>query len=47
MSKRITIILDDDLVQKLTNIQAKMIIKSNEATSFSKVVNYQLRKGIK
>ena len=47
MTKRITISLDDGIVKKLRNIQAKKLIKSEEFVSFSMVVNETLRKGIK
>lgn len=39
MSKRITIVLDDDLEKKLRSIQAKTIAKTNQSYSFSKVIN--------
>ena len=47
MSKRITIILDDDLVKKLHEKQAKLIKESTKLVSFSKVVNDTLRKVLK
>jgi len=47
MSKRITIMLDDDLATKLRKIQAESIKKSNGSTSFSYVVNETLKKGLK
>jgi len=47
MSKRITIILDDDLVTKLRKIQAENIKKSNGSISFSYVINETLKKGLK
>ena len=47
MGKRITIVLDDALLKKLREIQSKMLIKSNDSVSFSKVVNTTLRKCIK
>ncbi len=47
MSKRITIVLDDDLVKKLTSIQAKNIVKSKKDISFSGTVNDELRKALK
>ena len=47
MSKRITIVLDDDLVKKLTSIQAKSIVKSKKSISFSGTVNDELRKALK
>lgn len=47
MSKRITIILDDDLDRKLRMTQAKQIKESAKAVSFSRVINEQLQKGLK
>jgi len=47
MSKRVTLVLDDDLVKKLRIIQSKKIVKSNKSISFSSVVNGELRKVVK
>ena len=47
MGKRITIVLDDDLVKKLHEIQAKQIRESVKTVSFSKVLNDTVRKGLK
>jgi len=47
MSKRVTLVLDDDLVKKLRIIQSKKLVKSNESISFSSVVNAELRKVVK
>ncbi len=47
MGQRITIVLDDDLVKKLREKQAKLIKESTKSVSFSRVVNETLRKGIK
>jgi predicted transcriptional regulator len=47
MTKRITIMLDDDLDKKLRMLQAKLIQNSTSVVSFSKVNNEELRKGIK
>jgi len=47
MGKRITIVLDDDLVKKLHEKQAKLIKVSTKSVSFSRVVNDTLRIGIK
>ena len=46
-SKRITIMLDDDLVKKLHEIQAKQIKESSESVSFSAVLNETIRKKLK
>ena len=47
MGKRVTIVLDDDLVKKLHERQAKQIRETSESVSFSSVVNQTLRKSIK
>jgi hypothetical protein len=47
MSKRITIILDDELLKKLHEIQAKLIKQSSKSVSFSRVLNDVLRKALK
>ena len=47
MSRRITIVLDDDLVKKLHERQAKLIMKSAESVSFSRIINETLRKDFK
>jgi len=47
MSKRVTIVLDDDLVKKLRYIQSKKITKSIQYISFSGIINDELRKVLK
>jgi len=47
MPKRITVVLDDELVKKLRNIQSKKISKLKEHVSFSRVINEELRKALK
>ena len=47
MGKRITIVLDDDLVKKLRVIQAKKLAKTEDSVSFSSVINQELRKVVK
>jgi len=47
MSQRVTIMIDDDVNKKLHLIQAKEISKNNQAVSFSRVVNTELRKHLK
>ena len=44
MLRRITIMLDDDLLKKLRSKQAKEISKSHQSVSLSKVINDLLRK---
>ncbi len=46
MSKRITIMIDDDLDKKLRLRQAKMIQQNNESYSYSKAMNDVLRKAL-
>jgi len=47
MHKRITVVLDDELVKKLRNVQSKKISKSKKSVSFSSVINEELRKSLK
>ncbi len=47
MARRVTVILDDDLVKKLRERQAKLIKKSTSSVSFSKVLNETIRKNLK
>jgi len=47
MGKRITVVLDDDLVKKLREKQAKQIKETSESVSFSRVVNEALHKHFK
>jgi len=47
MGKRVTIVLEDDLLKKLHDIQAKLIKDSKANVSFSAVLNDTLRTGLK
>jgi len=47
MSKRITIMHDDDLLRKLYELQAKQIKDSTKSVSFSRVLNEVVRKSLK
>ena len=47
MAKRITVVLDNELVKKLRIIQSKKIAKSKKPLSFSRVVNEELRNAIR
>jgi len=47
MAKRITIILDDEILKKLHDIQAKLVRQSQKSVSFSRVLNDVLRNGLK
>ena len=47
MAKRITIMLDDDLLKKLHDMQAKQIKESTKSVSFSAVMNETLRAKLK
>lgn len=46
MTKRITVMIDDENLKKLRNLQSKMIKESNESVSFSRVINKVLKKGL-
>jgi len=47
MSKRVTIMIDDDLDKKLRLRQAKMIQQEQASYSYSKVLNDVIRKALK
>jgi len=47
MSKRVTIVIDDDLDKKLRLRQAKIIQHEQSSCSYSRVVNEALRKILK
>ena len=47
MAKRVTIMLDDDLVKRLHDIQDKKIKDTTESVSFSSVLNETIRKQLK
>ena len=47
MANRITIVLDEDIIQKLRNIQAKQIKDTSSSVSFSNIVNETLKKCLK
>ncbi len=47
MGIRITIVLDEDLIRKLREKQAKLIKESAKSVSFSSVINQALRKSVK
>ncbi|MCJ8306906.1 MAG: hypothetical protein HRU07_07665 [Nitrosopumilus sp.] len=47
MSKRVTVMIDDDLDKKLRLLQAKEIVKSTKSVSFSSTLNDVLRKRLK
>jgi len=47
MSKRITIMIDDDLDKKLRLRQAKMIQQEQSSYSYSRALNDTIRKSLK
>ena len=47
MAKRIAMMVDDDLLKKLHDIQAKLIKENQKPVSFSSVLNDILRKSLK
>ena len=47
MSKRVTVMIDDDLDKKLRLLQAKEITKNTKSVSFSSTLNDTLRKSLK
>ncbi|MCE2505799.1 MAG: hypothetical protein J4F36_04900 [Nitrosopumilaceae archaeon] len=46
MSKRVTIMIEDDIDTSLRHIQANKIKKENVSVSFSAVLNQQLKKSL-
>jgi len=46
-SRRVTVMVDDDLLKKLRVIQAAKIRKSENSVSLSQVINHMLKKGLK
>ena len=47
MSRRVTIMLEDDLAKKLRVKQSKMLQETNDTVSFSHVINETLRTCLK
>lgn len=47
MSKRVTIMIEDDLDKKLRLLQAKMIQQTSSSASYSSVINEVLKKRLK
>ena len=47
MTKRVTVMIDDDLDKKIRMLQAKLIIQEQTSYSYSKVLNEVLRKSLK
>ncbi|MDH3277155.1 MAG: hypothetical protein OEL77_02860 [Nitrosopumilus sp.] len=47
MSKRITVMLDDEIVKKLHELQAKQIKETSKSVSFSGVLNETVRANLK
>jgi len=47
MTKRVTIMVDEELDKKLRLIQAKLISKTSSSVSYSQVLNDTLRKQLK
>ena len=47
MGKRVTIVLDEGILKKLHEIQAKRIKESSQSVSFSAVLNETLEVGLK
>lgn len=47
MAKRITVMIDDDILVKVRKLQSEMIKKSEKSVSFSKTINEVLRLSMK
>ena len=46
-TKRVTIVLEEDLIKKLRQKQAKLIQQTHSTVSFSGIIAVELRKAIK
>ena len=46
MAERVTIVMNDDIVKKLRNLQAKKVKESSSTVSFSRIINEVLEKGL-
>jgi hypothetical protein len=47
MTKRITVMIDDENLKKLRNLQSKRIRESEKSVSLSNVINETIKKGMK
>ena len=47
MTKRITIMIDDENLKKLRNLQSKRIRESEKSVSLSSVINETIKKDMK
>jgi len=47
MSKRVSVMIEEGLLEKLRKVQAKRIRHTNKAVSFSKIICDTLRKDLK
>jgi len=47
MTRRVTILFDDDIEKKLRMLHAKEIIKQGDVVTFSSIVNDEIRRGLK
>jgi len=46
MSRRITVMIDDENLKKLRNLQSKRIRESEKSVSLSRVINETIKKGL-
>lgn len=44
MPKRVTVVIDDDLLKRLRYIQSRELVKTESSVSLSSVINDTLRK---
>jgi len=47
MSNRVTIMIEDNLDKKIRMLQAKQIKQEQSSVRYSRILNEQLRKGLK
>lgn len=45
--KRVTVVIDENILKKLRLIQSKYILKESNHVSLSSVINHQIRTGLK
>jgi hypothetical protein len=45
--KRISVVVDEEIIKKLRKIQSKQLARSDKNVSFSKVVNEHLKKSLR
>ena len=47
MTRRVTLLIDEETYKKLRQIQSKQILKTNSSVSYSQIINEILKKSLK